>query len=69
MEMLENHGDLAMQNKDYYGAVFQYSAALDINPIILRASTLFVKRSEAQVASYRWEGALRDADEVSVITT
>lgn len=64
VEMLESQGDSAMQNKDYDNAVTQYSAALDINPAVLRAPALFLKRSEARAALCSWEDALKDADEV-----
>lgn len=66
--MLKNQGDGAIRSRDYDNAIARYTAALTMNPAPLLAATLFVKRSEARAASCLWEVALKDADEVRVLT-
>jgi tetratricopeptide (TPR) repeat protein len=66
--MLESQGDGAMRSKNYDSAIAQYSAALTVTPAALQVATLFVKRSEALAELCLWEDALKDADEVRVLT-
>ena len=64
-QKLENLGDVAMYTKRHDEAISGYSAALSLVPASQQG--LFIKRSEAYVASGLWENALEDADGVRLL--
>ena len=59
---LEDLGDAAMDVRRHNKAIYEYSAALSLDPTSPQG--LLLKRSKAYVARGLWENGLRDADKV-----
>jgi tetratricopeptide (TPR) repeat protein len=60
-EKLEHLGDIAAEAQQHDEAIYHYSTALSLNPVI--PQDVFMKRSKVYLAKGLWEDAMNDANQ------